>query len=163
RFAGKPAVRATARLLAPLQAAAHPAVAFVTFTAFLWLVHFSGVYELALENPPIHLAEHLAFAAAGLLFWLPILSPAPLKPLNFPARLLYCVVLLPQSALVAMALGAAQQPMYAHYAALLGGAALADQRNGAAVMWIGGGLVGFCAFLGTLAAWAKRETRMESA
>lgn len=164
RVAGKPAVRAAARVAAPLRCAAHPAVALAFFTAVMWFVHFSGAYERALDNGWAHVAEHLAFGLAGLLFWLPILSPAPLKPLNFPARLLYCAVLLPQSALVAMAVGAAQQPLYAHYAALLGSAgAVADQRNAAAVMWVGGGFVGFCAFLGTLAAWARRETRIESA
>lgn len=163
RTAGKQTVRRTAQLAAPLQAVAHPAVAFVAFVGVLWFVHFSRLYEAALENAAVHAAEHVLFVLAGVLFWLPLIAPPPVKPVSFPARLLYCVVLLPQGALVAMAIGAAREPLYAHYASLLGTAgAVADQRDAAAVMWIAGGLVGLGAFLGTLAAWAKRETSMES-
>ena len=41
--------------------------------------------------------------------------------------------------------------------------ALADQQNGAAAMWIGGGMVVFIAFLATFGAWALHECAGELA
>jgi len=71
---------------------------------------------------------------------------------------LYLFLALPQGALLALAIGSARAPLYAHYAALMPPAvALADQANGAAVMWIAGGFIVFVAFLSTFAAWAARE------
>ncbi len=78
-------------------------------------------------------------------FWLPVIAPPPLRPWSYPARLLYLAVALPQGALLGMALTSAREPLYPHYVAITGSyaAALADQRNAAAIMWIAGGLVVF--------------------
>ena len=161
-IAGKATVAATVAATRFLHRLAHPAAAFAAVVGFLWLVHFSPLYELSLERGGVHVAEHAMFLTAGLLMWLPAMAPAPLRPLPFPARLLYLLLLLPQGALLALALDSSSQPLYGHYSALEGALALDDQRNAAAVMWIGGGLVIFSAFLTTLAAWAIRETRMEA-
>lgn len=137
---------------------AHPAVALAFFIATMWVTHFSPLYELALDRAWVHVAEHLLYLAAGVLFWLPVLAPQPLRPLPYPARLLYLFVALPQGALLAFALGGAHRVLYAHYATVKGvSGALADQSNAAAVMWICGGLAVFVAFLVTFGAWAVRE------
>ncbi len=157
--AGKHATVRFVRATRALHVAALPPVALAVFVATLWLAHFSSLYESALENPIVHVGEHALFIAAGTLFWLPVLAPPPLRPLSYPARMLYLAVALPQAALLAMALGGARQPLYAHYATLNGAAsALADQRNAAALMWIAGGMIVFAAFLFTLGVWARRES-----
>lgn len=159
RFANKAATATLVRVTRPLHALVHPALAFAAFTGYLWFMHFSPLYEGALEHPALHAAEHGLLLLAGTLFWLPVVAPPPLKPLSYPVRLFYLLLVLPQGALLAFALDAARAPLYAHYAnLLLVPAALADQRNGAAVMWIGGGLILFTAFLVTFAMWARRES-----
>lgn len=159
RLAGK---RRTARLVSAtkwLHPVASPAVALGVFIATMWATHFSPLYELALEHPPVHAAEHALYVVAGTLFWIPVLGTSPIHPLSFPARLLYLVVALPQSSLVAAAITSARTPLYAHYAALLGTAgAIADQRNAAAVLWICGGLIMLSTLLVTAAVWAARES-----
>jgi cytochrome c oxidase assembly factor CtaG len=159
RVAGKAAIPPLVGALRPLHALASPAVALVIFIAVLWATHLSPLYELALERPWVHALEHLLYLAAGCIFWLPVIAPPPLRPLPYPARLLYLMVALPQGALLGMVITSARRPLYAHYAAQAGShAALLDQSNAAAVMWIAGGLVIFAALLTTLAFWARRET-----
>ena len=143
----------------PAHIVVHPAITLAAFVAVLWITHFSGLYEYSLEHPWAHVAEHAVYVTAGILFWLPVLAPPPLRPLPFPARLLYLIVALPQGALLAFALSGARSVLYPHYAAVGSYArALADQSNAAAVMWIGGGTVLFVAFLATFGAWALRES-----
>jgi len=162
-LAGKRTTAAFVKHTRALHVFAHPVAAFAVFTGYLWFMHFSPLYEAALEHPPIHLAEHAMLVIAGTLFWLPVLAPPPLPAPPFPVRLFYLLLALPQGALLGFALGAARAPLYPHYAALMSEkAALADQSNGAAVMWIGGGLLVFAAFIGTFALWARRESVAES-
>jgi putative copper resistance protein D len=158
RIFGNAAAARALRALRGTHLAFHPALALGAFVGVLWLTHFSGLYEYALDHEWAHVCEHVLFVAAGLLFWTPVIAPSPVRPQPFPVRLLYLFVALPQGALLAVALEAARYPLYAHYAAVLSNAqALTDQDNAAAVMWIGGGAITFAAFLGTFGAWAARE------
>lgn len=158
-ISGKSATAAFVRSTRSLHIIASAPIALSFYVSTLWLTHFTGLYEAALRYWPIHFAEHALYVAAGTLFWLPVLAPPPLRPLPYPARLFYLAIALPQGALVAMAINSARSPLYAHYAAVEGWrGALADQSDGAAVMWIAGGLVVFAAFLATLGVWAQRET-----
>lgn len=160
----KPAIATSVRAARPLHVLALPPVALGVFVATLWATHFSPLYELALDHPPVHALEHLLYLTAGIVFWLPVLTVSPLRPLGYPARLFYLIVALPQGALLGMVIASARQPLYAHYAAAGSHAAvLADQGNAAAVMWIAGGLVIFIALLATLGTWARRESEPEPA
>jgi putative membrane protein len=159
RYAGKHATVSALRALRPLHGIALPPVALVFFIATLWGTHFSPLYELALEHQGVHVAEHFIYLTAGIVFWLPVIAPPPLRPPSFPVRLFYLAVALPQGALLGMVLAGAREPLYSHYVATAGSraAALADQVNAGAVMWIAGGLVIFSALLATLGVWARRE------
>ena len=161
RLAGKSATATLVTATRPLHALASPAFALVLFIAVLWGTHFSALYEAALKSQWVHAGEHALYLGAGIVFWLPVVAPPPLRPLPYPARLFYLAVALPQGALLGMAIFSARQPLYAHYVAVTGSvsAALADQHDAAAVMWIGGGLVVLAALLATLALWANRELR----
>jgi len=152
------------RALRPLHAAVSAPVALAFYVATLWLTHFSGVYEASLRNGAAHVVEHALYLCAGIALWLPVLAPAPLRPLPYPARLLYLVVALPQGALVSMAIFSARLPLYPHYvtAQRSAGAALQDQHAAAAVMWIVGGFVLFVALLATLGTWARHELAAET-
>lgn len=154
--APKRAVTATVRWSRVVDRAVHPVFCLAFFVGVLWVTHFSGLYEFALSHTWAHVAEHALYLLAGTLFWMPVLAPPPVRPLPFPARILYLLLALPQGALLAFALLSSHRVLYAHYAADPN--ALADQANAAAVMWIGGGLTLFIAFLGTFGAWALRES-----
>jgi putative membrane protein len=163
RLAGKRRAAPLIRATQPLHALGNPAFALSFFIATLWVTHFSPLYELSLEHEWIHAGEHLLYLVAGTIFWVPVLAPPPLRPLSYPERMLYLAVALPQGALLGMAILSAREPLYAHYAGAAGSAAaaLGDQSNAAAVMWILGGLTILSALLLTLAAWARREMENE--
>ncbi|MGD0475422.1 MAG: cytochrome c oxidase assembly protein [Candidatus Velthaea sp.] len=160
-----PAVRAAglARALnaLPLRALVHPAIAWLQFAFVLYAVHFSRLYEAALEHPPIHAFEHALFLGSALVFWTPLLAvaPAPHAPPH-PVRLLALFAALPMSAFLGFVFYVTRHVLYAHYALHPG--ALADQMRAGAVMWICGGLPLFAALLGCIAAWGARERRLGS-
>jgi putative copper resistance protein D len=138
----------------------HPLVAFVLFVTVQYVTHFTGFYEAALKSTAVHDLEHVLYLVTALLFWWPVvgLDPAPRK-LSHPARLLYLVAAMPMEAFLSVALLSARP--YAAYAALPapwgGAAAVADQSNAAAFMWIAGDLTMLIAALLAAGAWLRRE------
>ncbi|MEA2297969.1 MAG: hypothetical protein QOF77_905 [Solirubrobacteraceae bacterium] len=141
----------------------HPAVTLSLFSAVLLATHVPVVYDAALRDPVLHAVEHAAYLWAALLFWAPVaaVDPVPhrLSPVGAIGYLL--VAMIPMSA-VGAALISTDSVAYSAYLAparSLGVSALADQRTGATVMWLGGSLVLIAATL--LAAWTAllREER----
>jgi putative membrane protein len=53
-----------------------PIAAIITFNLVLAVWHLPLLYEATLRNGPVHVAEHLTFLLAGVLFWWPILAPS---------------------------------------------------------------------------------------
>lgn len=127
-----------------------PVVTWLLFGAVMWLAHFTPLFELALESPPIHDLEHVAFLAAGYLYWLPALGRDPMPwRLGISGRLLYLLLGMPVSSVLGLVIVAQTSVMYPHY---LAPDALADQRLAGTVMWVGGDLI--TAVLIGLAVWA---------
>lgn len=139
-----------------------PLTGWLTFVGVLWGVHFSPLFEFALEHPWAHAAEHALFVGSALLFWGAVVQVgyAP-REVPYPARMLYVFLAIPQGAFVAFALGASNRVLYPYYLQAFPspGAALADQRGGADLMWIVGGFLLFAAFMLVAAAWAHDERR----
>ena len=141
----------------------HPVVAWSAFTIVAWASHFSPLFDLALENQAVHTAEHVAFLAAGLLFWWPVVAadPAP-RRLSYPVRALYLLLQMPPSSFLGMAIVFAAAPLYPHYATLgapYGIDALADQQLAGGIMWLWGDVVLVGAILAVVAAWMRHEER----
>lgn len=141
-----------------------PITGWLLFVAVLWLSHFSPLYEAALEHPAVHVFEHALYVSVALLFWSSVVQVGYTpRPLPYPARMLYLFLAIPQGAFLGLAIYAARSVMYPHYLRDLTPAlALADQRNGGAIMWLAGGFILFVAFMCTAAAWASAE-RTDSA
>jgi putative copper resistance protein D len=100
-------------------AVGHPVVAAVTFTAVLWVSHFSPLFDLALEDRFIHDLEHALFLGAALLFWWPVVAVDPARiRMGHAARALYLLVQMPLSSFLAMAVLFTDAPLYHHYATL---------------------------------------------
>jgi putative membrane protein len=73
----RPAVRRLRPVEEALGPLAHPVVALVALVATMWAWHVPAVYELALDHPWAHAAEHAMFFTAGLAFWWFVLEPVP--------------------------------------------------------------------------------------
>ncbi len=138
----------------------HPLVGFALFAGVLWVTHFSGIYELSLENNLVHYLEHGVYLFAALLFWWPMVGRDPSRwRLPYPVRLVVMLLQMVQSTFLGIAVMDASAPLYAHYAGLHLGyiTPLADQQAAGAVMWVGGGLA-FLLWSGLVFAdWLRAE------
>jgi putative membrane protein len=121
-------------------------VAGAVYTATLWGWHHPAAYEAALRHPALHDVEHLAFFGAAVLFWWPIVNPAPrLRRLTsgvlYGARIGYLILATAQNTLLGAVLGLAERVLYPSYAAaprlVADWSALDDQAFGGGVMWSG--------------------------
>jgi putative membrane protein len=52
-------------------------LAWPVFVVNLWAWHHPAIYQVALRHDRIHDLEHLTFFGTALLFWWPIINPAP--------------------------------------------------------------------------------------
>jgi putative membrane protein len=60
-----------------LRVLANPFVAFPIWAANLVVWHLPTFYEAAIEHSAVHALEHIAFFAAGIVLWLPVLETLP--------------------------------------------------------------------------------------
>jgi cytochrome c oxidase assembly factor CtaG len=113
------------------------------FTAVLWLWHVPAAYDAALSHRWLHDVEHASFFAAALLFWWPVIHPAPRfrPPAACPLRIVYLVLAAFQTAALGLVLTLAPTVIYRSYAVL------DDQTRGGVVMWGLGGLIDMLAVL----------------
>ena len=65
---------------APLRLLTHPLSCALVYSLVVGLWHAPSLYDLALRNKVVHVAEHLSFFAAALLYWWPLLSPSHVLP-----------------------------------------------------------------------------------
>ena len=141
----------------------HPLVAWSLFAAVLLLTHIPAVYGAALRNPALHALEHALYLWAALLFWAPVVAADPLpRRLSTVGVLAYLLAAMAPMSAIGAALLMTDQVAYGHYAATAAAAGVSplhDQRTGAAIMWIGGGLMMVVATIG--GAWLAmlREER----
>lgn len=56
-----------------LRTLTEPVTAQVAYAAAMIGWHIPWLYILALQDPVVHVLEHLAFFAAGTLFWWPVI------------------------------------------------------------------------------------------
>ncbi len=123
----------------PVSVLTSPVGSVSVFSAVLLIAHVPAVYGLTLRSDFAHETEHGLFLLTSLLVWAPLLGvdPLPHRPSRKGQALCMLACMVPM-ALVAAWLSSAAHPVYGHYVALLGQAALSDQRHAAMVMWIGG-------------------------
>jgi putative membrane protein len=145
----------------PVRWLAFPLVTWFLFAAVNWGWHFSSLYNVALENDPVHYLEHASFLGAALLFWWPAIGPDP-QPwrMPHPVRLMYLFLAMPQNSFLGVALLSADHVLYPHYVTnvrLWGSTPLDDQRLGGTFMWVFGDMVFLAAMLGVVAVWMRFE------
>jgi putative membrane protein len=123
-----------------------PSSAFAAFNLVLVAWHLPPAYNLAMNNHPIHIVQHLMIMFVAVLLWWPILSPVPELPrAPYPLQLLYLFVVGLPMVVVSIFITMADQVLYPYYAAaprvFPALTAHADQHLGGLIMWIPGGLV----------------------
>jgi cytochrome c oxidase assembly factor CtaG len=127
-------------------------VAWLTYAAVLWVWHLPPAYDAALRSPLLHDLEHLAFFTSAILFWWPVINPAPrvAAALHPSRRVVYLVAGALQSATLGLLLAASPTVIYASYRSPLGPwplSPLDDQALGGVVMWGVSGAVDMLAVL----------------
>jgi len=132
--------RRRARLRAALSALTFLPVAGVLHVTTVWLWHVPWLYDAAVEHELVHAVEHLTFFATAILFWWPIILPAPrLRPRPHPGfQILYLLVATAQNTALGMLLAVPERAFYPHYvrrAVTLGISAVDDQTLGGGLMW----------------------------
>ncbi len=146
-----------------LRTLAFPPLAWLMFTAVLWLTHYSPLFNGALENGWLHRLEHGLYLGTALLFWWPAIAadPGPWR-MNHPFRLLYVFLQMPQNSFLAVSLANAGRVIFPHYENLQrdwGPSPLSDQEWAGYIMWIGGD-AGFLVALALLVyGWVRHEER----
>lgn len=141
-----PSLARGGRARAVLRLATWMPVAGLVYTANLWAWHLPAAYEAALAHPLVHDLEHLAFFGTAVLFWWPIVNPAPRLhrlrgPFHYGLRIAYLVLATAQNTLLGALLGLTERVLYPSYAAgprPFGWTALDDQAFGGGIMWSGG-------------------------
>ena len=138
----------------------HPVVTWTLFGVVMWAVHFSPLFELALESEPIHQFEHLLLLGTGYLYWLPAIGSEPMPTrLGWSGRFVYIFLGMPVSSVLGLVLVALTDPLYPAYVAASGSAAaLADQRLAGTVMWVGGDLIGIVLLGVVVWLWLRMES-----
>ena len=135
-------------------------VAWTLYALVLWLWHLPAAYDAALASGWLHDLEHLTFAAAAVVFWWPVIGPAPrvAPPAAPAARVVYLVLAAFSSSALGVLLAASPVPLYA-YASAAGAGPLEDQAWGGVVMWAVGGAIDMAAVLAVVARVVGGEGR----
>lgn len=64
-------------LFTPLRVLSHPVVAFVLWTANLYVWHVPALHEAAVRHEALHALQHAGFVAGGFGVWMALLGPLP--------------------------------------------------------------------------------------
>ena len=122
-----------------------PLVAWLAMNLMFLGWHIPAAFNFALENEHWHEFEHFCFLATSILFWWPLIRPWPVQATTLGwFALPYLVMADIVNTLLSAFLAFCDSPVYAYY--LKGPNAfhispLADQKAGAAAMWVIGSLV----------------------
>jgi len=117
--------------------------AWLLYVVDLWMWHVPTLYQLALEHRTLHVVEHVAFFVTALLFWWPIIRPAPrLHRRTHPGfEILYLLAATAQNTALGMVLTISERSFYPYYderATRLGVSAVNEQAAGGGIMWVSG-------------------------
>lgn len=127
-------------------------LAWIVSACILWGWHIPRAYDAALASRWLHDVEHLSFFVGALVFWWPVIHPAPRfrRAPPDPLRVVYLVLGAFQTAALGLWLTLAPAVLYRSYTGVSrpgGLGALDDQTWGGIVMWGLGGSIDMLAVL----------------
>ena len=114
-------------------------VTWPLYVMTLWTWHWPEAYGASLRFEAVHDTQHLSFFTAALLFWWPIVNPAPVLHghRHHALRIAYAVPAAFQSQALGLIFAFFSKVLYPHYEAvprLWGLTALEDQRVAGLIM-----------------------------
>lgn len=118
-------------------------VTWSIYVVNLWVWHHPALYQLALSNEWVHDLQHVLFFFTAMLFWWPIVNPAPRLHglISYGYRIIYLVAATLQNTLLGMAISLPEHVLYPFYAIvpqLVGLRPINDQALGGGIMWVSG-------------------------
>ena len=142
-----------------------PVVAFVLFNAVFILWHMPVLYDAALRNEGIHVAEHLLFLVTGVLAWWPVVGPQPGWPrLSAPLQCLYYAAQTIPGGIVGAFITLAEPGLYRPYAVarrIFGLDLATDQEIAGLLMWVATSTIYLVLLTIIFFRWAGREDAAE--
>ena len=146
-----------------IQGATIPIIAWLVFVMAIWLWHTPDLYSAALASEGLHLLEHATMFGAAMIFWWPVIGPAPVRSrMAHPLRFLYLFLALFQNIILGAILTFAQGPVYPFYEITpdhWGIDSARDQQFGGVLMWVPGTMMYFVALAILFFAWLEHEER----
>ena len=144
----------------------HPLVAGALYVGGLYAWHVPALYDAALADERVHVAEHLWFLVSAILFWSCVIDPEPFRArLGYPARIVYLLLAgAAQNTVLGGVLSFSSRLLYRAYAVTperFGVAPLTDQRIGGAIMWVAGDIIFLAAASFSFFLWLETEERMQ--
>jgi putative membrane protein len=118
----------------------HPLLALPLWLANLCFWHVPAVYEAALRHGGVHMLQHAALFAAGVLVWIPVFS-ADESRFGVGARLAYVLAMMLSGLVLASIFlwwPRVLYSTYAHAGGFAGMSPLTDQRTGGGLMLLEG-------------------------
>jgi len=122
-----------------------PLVAWLAMNLTFLAWHIPAAYDFGLENERWHDFEHLCFLGTSILFWWPLLRPWPARASGLGWYMLpYLAFADIVNTILSAFLAFCERPVYAYYLKQPNGfgiSPMADQRAGAAAMWVVGSII----------------------
>jgi putative membrane protein len=142
----------------------HPLTAWCVFSATLFVLYFTPLYELSLRNSVVHAWLHVHFVVSGCLFAESVVGLDPHRVrLPHPARLLLVALTVPVHAVLGIALLTRDDVIagvwYLGRRDGFGDQLLLDQRLGAGLLWAAGELYGVALAALVLTQWMRHSER----
>ena len=146
-----------------LKVVSHPVVAGVLFISNPWILYFSGLYELTLENPWLHDLNHLHFVALGCLWFWSLIGVDPMPRAGFPMRLISVFISLPFHAFLGVTLMSATSIIgaqwYLTHPRSWGPTLSQDQYLAGGILWTMGDALGVGVLAVLFVLWARESDR----
>jgi putative membrane protein len=145
-----------------------PLVAWLLFVTVFSVWHVPALYDLALEQQPVHVLEHGLFLGAALLFWAQVVPSWPLRlRMSYLGQALYLVASALGMNVIAAVFMYSTGPIYPYYATLIRStgamSVVVDQHFAGAVMDVPGTILLFGAISALLVLWLRDDERASAA
>jgi len=146
----------------------HPPISWLLGVGTMLVWHIPILFNAALTNDALHVFQHLSFLVTGIIYWWPILAPAPQVRLSAAGSISYLFTACLSCSLLGAALTfspAGLYPAYLHPRDSLGILPLlrddwgldpkSDQQLGGLLMWVPSCFVYLGGILWTLGRWYR--------
>lgn len=114
-----------------------PLTVWLAASVALWAWHVPGLYDWALSDENVHIAEHLCFFITSLAFWTLVVEPYGARRTSHGVALVGVATFALHSGLLGALLTFASQPLYlTHETLAYGLTPLEDQQLAGLIMWV---------------------------